>query len=622
MSDPRRFQIKHFFAIVFIWLCSAYPLAYAQTPSPSSGNSSSSAPPGVFSDILGAIDDASRVLVKQIQPGKDRNLVTNPYFDSQESPRHALMSFVEAMKLVERGFVEVGYERAMKSLPDFVSEDQADKLYQTLLRIGPISATDAPGPDRVQMDGDTRFQVFPRAMMHDWVWSQAEPPPDAEIALILDETNTWRFSDRSINKVDELLSSLVMLPPRFSANRQSGYFAQVFTPLFADTSLIDWLFFFVIFLGGFVLALMFSFGMLWVANRDVDRAVAAAVKGLGRAGAVTLTTIAFTIALGFLNLGPVLEPLHYEIPRFLMVIAMTFLLLSIIDVVATLATLKVKRDAYDRMLVTTIYRVLRVCVIALVIFFVLQVIFSVNVGAIFIGFGFIALALSLAAQDTVKNMFGAVSIFMNRPFVVGDWIIFKGRTTELCGVVDDIELQATKITDLSGNLITLPNMQFIDREVQNLSARGFIRRDFEVAIPYRSNADELNRALDALRDVLTSDEVKEDALITHRDNGDPHITFFEFGESWLTLKIYHYYYFGESGERQRETDRGWFTYLDHCSLVNRKVVEIFGERDIEFAFPTQTIELRGSKDTENLPVFTSPTATPSVENKPQPADQQ
>lgn len=534
------------------------------------------------------------MLVKQIQPGKDRNLVTNPYFNSQESPRHTLMTFVEAMKLVERGFVEVGYERAMKSLPGFASEDQANQLYQTLLRIGPISATDAPGPDRVQTTGDTRFQVFPRAHMHDWVWAQAEPPPDAEIALILDETNTWRFSDASIRGVDDLLSSLVMLPPRFGANTQAGYFAQVFTPLFEDTGLVDWLIFFAIFAGGFGLALAFSYGMLWVANRDVHRAVSAAVKGLGRAGAVTLTTIAFTVALGFLHLGPVLEPLHYEIPRFLMVIAMTFLLLSVIDVIATLATVRVKGDAYDRMLVTTIHRVVRVCVIALVIFFVLQVIFSVNVGAIFIGFGFIALALSLAAQDTVKNMFGAVSIFMNRPFVVGDWIIFKGQTTELCGVVEDIELQATKITDLSGNLITLPNMQFIDREVQNLSARGFIRRQFEVAIPYRNNAEELNRALDALKDVLTSDEVREDALITTRDKGDPHITFFEFGESWLTLRVYHYYYFGENGERQRDTDRGWFTYLDHCSLVNRKVVEVFGERDIEFAFPTQTIELRGT----------------------------
>lgn len=560
------------------------------------------------------------MLVKQIQPGEDRNLVTNPYFNSQKSPRHSLMTFVEAMKLVERGFVEVGYERAMQSLPAFASEDQADTLYQILLRIGPISATDAPGTDRVQESGDTRFQVFPRAHMHNWVWSQAEPPPNAEIALILDETSTWRFSDESVQQADDLLDALVMLPPRFSASSQGGYFAQVFTPLFEDTSLIDWVIFIVILAGGFGLALAFSYGMRWVAARDVHHTVSTTLSGVGRAGAVTLTTIAFTIALGFLNLGPVLEPLHYEIPRFLMVIAMTFLLLSVIDVLATLATVRAKGDAYDRMLVTTIHRVLRVSVIALVIFFVLQVIFSVNVGAIFIGFGFIALALSLAAQDTVKNMFGAVSIFMNRPFVVGDWIIFKGRTTELCGVVEDIELQATKITDLSGNLITLPNMQFIDREVQNLSARGFIRREFEVAIPYRSNADELNRALDTLRDVLTSDDVKEDALLTDLDDGDPHITFFEFGESWLTLRIYHYYYFGEEGERQRDTDRGWFTYLDHCSLVNRKIVEVFGERDIEFAFPTQTIELRRAGLAKTQSSSNHPQSSASKENKAQSAD--
>ena len=207
-----------------------------------------------------------------------------------------------------------------------------------------------------------------------------------------------------------------------------------------------------------------------------------------------------------------------------------------------------------------------------------------------IGFGFVALALSLAAQDTVKNFFGAVSVFINRPFVIGDWIIFKGEMGTHIGTVIDIQLQATKMTDFAGNLVTLPNMLFIAREVQNLSARGHIRRELNISIPYRADTKEIDRALEALRDVLNDEEVLDDAGAEGRD-GEPHVSFAEFSESWLTIRAYHYYYLGDEGQLQRETERGWFTYLNHCTLVNRKIVEVFGERDIEFAFPTQTVEM-------------------------------
>lgn len=242
------------------------------------------------------------------------------------------------------------------------------------------------------------------------------------------------------------------------------------------------------------------------------------------------------------------------------------------------------------MVITMIRRVLRVLVISIVLIFVLQNILGMNVGALLVGFGFLALALSLAAQDSVKNLFGAVSVFINRPFVIGDWICFKGEVGDHIGVIEDIELQATKLTDLEGNLVTLPNMLFIDREVQNLSARGYIRRRVDISIPYRADADEVDRALQAMEDVFNDEEIVKDSGVENREDR-AHVSFSGFEDSWLTITGYHYYFMGGEGEIQRDTERGWFTYLSHCSLVNRKLVQLFGERDIEFAFPTRTVEL-------------------------------
>ena len=243
------------------------------------------------------------------------------------------------------------------------------------------------------------------------------------------------------------------------------------------------------------------------------------------------------------------------------------------------------------MVVSAIRRVLRTIIVALAILFLLQNVFGVNVGALVLGFGVVVLALSLAAQDTVKNLFGAITIYTNRPFVIGDWVRFRGQMSDHWGIVREISLQAVKIEDITGNVVTIPNMQFIDREVQNLSARDHIRREVNIAIPYRPDAREADRAMEALMDVFTDPEVVEQAKTEGRD-GQPHVSFAEFAEAWLTIRGFHYYYMGDEPEDvQRSTPRGYFSWLDHCTLVNRKIVDLFGERDIEFAFPTQTIEL-------------------------------
>jgi MscS family membrane protein len=311
--------------------------------------------------------------------------------------------------------------------------------------------------------------------------------------------------------------------------------------------------------------------------------------------------VLFTIAMGFLTLGPVLRPLRFELPRFLLLVAFALFLVSIIDTIAAVARRQTgggEGGEFDEMVIVVLRRVLRTLVILIAILFLLQNVMGVNVAALILGFGVVALALSLAAQDTVKNLFGAVSIFVNRPFVIGDWIEFKGVLARHWGVVDDIKLQATKIRDVTGNVVTIPNMLFIDREVQNLSARGYIRREVNIAIPYRPDAREAERATKALMDVFTDEEVVADAKSKGREH-EPVVAFAEFAEAWLTIRGYHYYYMGdEAGDTQRSTDRSYFTWLDHCTRVNRLIVDTFGERNIEFAFPTQTVELIRGDDRE------------------------
>ena len=579
---------------VFLFVLGMVAPLQAQPVSSSSGDKQAQ-PPGAFSDLMDAIDSGSRLLIKQIQPDQERDLVENPRYNSQESPRHALMTFIEAMDLVQRGYEEVGYARAMASMPPDATREDARRLHAILLRLSPVSPAELPGPQQVERSGDTRYEFFPRGMDHQWIWDAVEVPPDAAISLV-SAREGWIFSEATVDGAPDFLDAIASLPPRFEAAEEGQYFIMAFSPLLDRNGLLPWALFIGVGLIGLAAGFGFSRLLCWVAKKAQERDrpfLGTTLTGLGHSGGLVIFTFFFTVAIGFLELGPVLGGLRYAIPRFLMVVAVALLLISLIDVVAAFVKGRVSRHGghYDKMVVTMVRRILRVFVITLIVIFVLQNLLGLNVGALLVGFGFLALALSLAAQDSVKNLFGAVSIFINRPFVIGDWIKFRGEMDTHIGVIEDIELQATKLKDLEGNLVTLPNMLFIDREVENLSARGYIRREVNIAIPYRAHADEVERALEALEEVFKDEEVLDDANAEGHDD-EPHVSFFGFADSWLTIRGYHYYYMNtDDGEIQRDTERGWFSYLSHCSLVNRKIVKLFGERDIEFAFPTQTVAL-------------------------------
>lgn len=577
-------------------------LGQAVAQSPSSGGSDNPNPEagtgGTFDNILEAIESGTKLLVRKIQPGEDRDKVENPRFNGQASPRETLMTFGEAMELVQRGYEEVGYTRAIASMPPGSTREDADALHAVFLRLGPPSPASLPDKDVIERTGDSRFEFFPRGTDHLWVWQTLDEPPTGEIAVGVRDDGRWLFTDTTMAGLPDLRSAMSSLPPRFGEDDGGAYFLHVFAPVFERTGLVGWLGFFGLTLAGLAGGVAISKGVSWLSARSSENdhgMIATTLGGLGASLGTLLFTVAFTIAMGFLTLGPVLRPLRFEIPRFLLVIALTMLIVSLIDTIAAFARRRTsdgtESGQYDEMVIAVIRRIMRTIVIAIALLFVAQNVFGVNIAALLVGFGVLTLALSLAAQDTVKNLFGAITIFVNRPFVIGDWIQFQGRMGSHWGVVEDISLQAVSLQDLTGNIVTIPNMQFIDREVQNLSAREYIRREVNLAIPYRADAREADRALEALRDVFTHEEIAQDAKTKGRD-GQPHVSFAGFEEAWLTIRGYHYYYMGDEEEDvQRVTERGYFSWLDHCTMVNRKIVDVFGERDIEFAFPTQTIEM-------------------------------
>lgn len=177
------------------------------------------------------------------------------------------------------------------------------------------------------------------------------------------------------------------------------------------------------------------------------------------------------------------------------------------------------------------------------------------------------LALSLAAQDSVANFFGAVSIFVDRPFKIGDRI----KLDNIDGIVESIGFRSTRIRNLDGFLVTVPNKTMGNATIINVTARPNIKTVMNIGITYNTPPEKIKLALQILEDVFRKSPNTVDLLLS----------FDKFNDFSLNLLVVHWW---------SPTD--YKQYLEGMKEFNLEIKKRFDEANIEFAFPTQTIYLK------------------------------
>jgi MscS family membrane protein len=125
------------------------------------------------------------------------------------------------------------------------------------------------------------------------------------------------------------------------------------------------------------------------------------------------------------------------------------------------------------------------------------------------GLSVLGLALALAAQDTVKNFFGSIMIFLDRPFQVGDWI----KTKELSGDVESIGLRTTRIRTYDNSLVSIPNAVLTDSTLDNMGLRNFRRFKTAIRIKYNTPIENIEPFLVELRTYITNHEYTNEEII-------------------------------------------------------------------------------------------------------------
>jgi len=191
---------------------------------------------------------------------------------------------------------------------------------------------------------------------------------------------------------------------------------------------------------------------------------------------------------------------------------------------------------------------------------------GVDVATLIAGLSIGGLAFALAAQDTIKNIYGGFTIFTDRPFRIGDRIKVDGFD----GFVEEIGIRSTRIRTLEKRVVTIPNFKLVEASVENISEEPFRRVLLKLGLTYNTTPDKMNEAISILKDMHNRVEYVEEKDIV--------AAFTDFSNFALVITFIYFV--------SKDAD-----VLQVPSMVNFEILRAFNEAGLEFAFPTQTVYL-------------------------------
>jgi len=195
---------------------------------------------------------------------------------------------------------------------------------------------------------------------------------------------------------------------------------------------------------------------------------------------------------------------------------------------------------------------------------------GVPITSVVAGLGIGGIAVALAAQSTLANLFGTITLLADRPFRVGDRV----NVDKYDGTVETIGLRSTRIRTLDGHLVTIPNKIVADSGITNISLRPNIRQIFTINLTYGTTPDKMREALEIVRGILRSHPLTHDCIVNWKDYG-PH-----------SLDIFVVYWAKTTDFKQ---------FLGALEEINLDIKQRFDAAGLDFAFPTQTIHLEQVK---------------------------
>lgn len=267
-------------------------------------------------------------------------------------------------------------------------------------------------------------------------------------------------------------------------------------------------------------------------------------------------------------------------------ITLTYMVLKFVDLIMNFWHMRAKAQedqAFNQQLFPIIRKSLKVFIIVVAALVTLDNL-GINITAAIASLSIGGLAVGLAAQDTLANLFGAIAIFLDRPFKIGDRI----QIDNIDGPVESIGLRSTRVRNLDGHLVTIPNKTMGNATIINIQARPNIKTVMNIGITYDTPVEKVKLALKVIEEIFRGHPMTADLVMS----------FNKFESSALNILVVHWW----NGTDMKACLAG-------MQEMNLALKDRFDKAQINFAFPTQTIYMKQDSKWELSPDTQKPAVT-------------
>lgn len=338
---------------------------------------------------------------------------------------------------------------------------------------------------------------------------------------------------------------------------------------------------------GLVLDLVVRFG-LGIAVRMITQKFDSAlepdqikrsIRGFGLLAAAVVWFGSLSILALPLGAYEVIQP----VAKIVFIIAITWCLWRVIDLIGDIFCARASKtdSKLDDILVPMVRKTAKGVVL---IFTLLNIapLFGLEIGPLLAAVGIGTVALGFAFKNSIENVFGSVTVILDKPFQVGDWVVYNGVE----GTVESVGMRSTRVRTFYNSLVTIPNSILITEKVDNYGMRKYRRWSTTFGLVMSTPPALIDAYCEAIREII------REHPYTRKDYYQVWLN--SFGDSTFNIMIY---LFWEAPD--------WQTELRERHRFMLDVLRISEEMGVEFAYPTQTLLLnRGTKATtspmENL----------------------
>ena len=189
---------------------------------------------------------------------------------------------------------------------------------------------------------------------------------------------------------------------------------------------------------------------------------------------------------------------------------------------------------------------------------------GIKITSLIAGLGIGGIAVALALQNVLGDLFASLSIVLDKPFVIGDFIILD----DLLGTVERIGLKTTRLRSLSGEQLILSNKDLLQSRIRNYKRMYERRVVFSIGVTYQTPHAKLEQIPTMIREIVEAQEN------TRFDRSH----FSAYNDSYLKFETVYYVLVSD-----------YNAYMDIQQAINLAIYQQFEEKGIEFAYPTQTV---------------------------------